>query len=789
MPLTPAFWTSTITANLTTTGNQGEPRITQLANGNILVSYTTDDQGGAASPFGSDVLGQLFDPLGNRIGVEFRLNSSFSIDNERSMDIAALPGGGFVVVYEDSDPDTGGAISLRIETFDATGAFVQFSDFIDDPSTALPNFVSPAIAVSSATSALVAYVFNFSAVDRDVGIRIYNPTANTFGPQISAFGSGFDLFGFPVLDVTALSNGSYALVTAETVTPTHSRIVMTILDSAGGTVLVPVAVGDTQTNGFQNGHPDVTALTGGFVVTWTERDGSDTDVRAQIFTASGVAVTSQFLVNGFTVGGDDNNDARVVALADGGFIVLYDDDLDPAGRGQRYDAAGVPIGDEFAFDPSIGGGQLDAVLLDDGRVALVWNNGEIRMQILDVRDAPNSPAVYAPDQWQVGTPGDDVFTGAADAEFIAGGAGNDTITAGAGGQTYFGGQGNDTFLSGSTSNTAFGGQGTDTVDFTGFNGAVEFDLASGLTNFGGEIYEGFENVIFGNGANTGIGSNQANTMTGGTGVDTLLGLDGDDLLIGGPGSGGDRMQGGQGNDTLFGGAGADVLDGGSGNDTMDGGLGNDFYLVDSAGDVIQGEIGFAQGGGIDTVRVFIDNFVQPTNIELVRLGNISDTANHSVTGNDAPGTLVGNAGNNRLEGRGGNDQINGNGGNDTLIGGEGRDTLVGGAGADTFVYLAVSNSRTGPADRDVINGFTRAPAAQDRIDLSAIDANTASFGVNDAFTFIGTAAFTAAGQVRIQSLGGPNAVIVEVNVNADLAADMQIFVNLTTTMVAGDFVL
>jgi hypothetical protein len=43
--------------------------------------------------------------------------------------------------------------------------------------------------------------------------------------------------------------------------------------------------------------------------------------------------------------------------------------------------------------------------------------------------------------------------------------------------------------------------------------------------------------------------------------------------------------------------------------------------------------------------------------------------------------------------------------------------------------------------------------------------------------------------VRVQTLGGPNACIVEVNVNANLGADMQIFVNLQTNMVAGDFVL
>ena len=283
----------------------------------------------------------------------------------------------------------------------------------------------------------------------------------------------------------------------------------------------------------------------------------------------------------------------------------------------------------------------------------------------------------------------------------------------------------------------------------------------------------------------------AGDMVGGTGNDALIGMAGAQRLFGLGGH--DRLMGGAGNDSLFGGAGRDILDGGTGNDTMAGGLGNDLYIVDSAGDVIQGEVGFAEGGGIDTVRVFVNNFVAPTNIELVRITEVDDTDNYNATGNDAPGTLVGNAGNNMLNGRGGNDQINGNGGNDVLIGGEGRDTLVGGSGADTFVYTSISNSRAGAANRDVINGFDRPPDGKDRIDLSAIDADTVGGTANDAFRFIGTAAFgsggSSAGQLRVQSLGSANAVIVEGDVNGDGVADFQIFVNATNYMTGTDFIL
>ena len=119
--------------------------------------------------------------------------------------------------------------------------------------------------------------------------------------------------------------------------------------------------------------------------------------------------------------------------------------------------------------------------------------------------------------------------------------------------------------------------------------------------------------------------------------------------------------------------------------------------------------------------------------------------------------------------------------------------MVGGAGADTFVYTAVSNSTAGVATRDTINGFD-CGAVQDLIDLSAIDANRLTAGVNDAFSFIGTAAFSGggaagAGQLRYQSLVAQNSALLLADVNGDGLAEFQILVRQTTVMVAGDFIL
>lgn len=152
-------------------------------------------------------------------------------------------------------------------------------------------------------------------------------------------------------------------------------------------------------------------------------------------------------------------------------------------------------------------------------------------------------------------------------------------------------------------------------------------------------------------------------------------------------------------------------------------------------------------------------------------------------GND---TLNGGAGNDTLLGGDGRDILNGGDGNDTLIGGDDTDTMTGGAGADIFRFEAKGDSLTSTSLRDIITDFT---VGQDKIDLSAIDANEAAAG-NQGFGLIASnARFTGAGQLRYsyQMVSGKEYTVVEGTTNAGSVADFSVALLGHHVLTANDF--
>jgi Ca2+-binding RTX toxin-like protein len=355
-----------------------------------------------------------------------------------------------------------------------------------------------------------------------------------------------------------------------------------------------------------------------------------------------------------------------------------------------------------------------------------------------------------------------------------------------------------------------GGAGDDVIDASAFAaGHMSLTLNGGL------------------GADTLIGSAGADVAVGGDGNDVALLGAGNDVFVWNPGDGNDTVEGQNGMDAVFFG-GADVNENidisanGSrvrftrdvDHVTMDlngvEGIGfhalggadniviNDVSGTDLAGGGIAIDLSDAAGvadGQVDSVTVDDSAGSDRINIDLVNdlIWITGSPAAVAILHADATDQLVvnGGAGDDTINASGlGAGAIgltlNGGAGDDVLVGGAGLDHLFGGAGQDTFVFtgatLAALDTGVG-ANRDVIQDF-----GGDIIDLHLIDANLGAGG-DQAFSFIGTNAFTAAGQVHFFADGAGN-TIVEGNVDNNLGADFQIELHaFTAQLQAGNFVL
>ena len=365
-------------------------------------------------------------------------------------------------------------------------------------------------------------------------------------------------------------------------------------------------------------------------------------------------------------------------------------------------------------------------------------------------------------------------------DFVDGGAGYDSV--------YFYGD----FSAGLTLSSARM-QNVETVSLGGgysYKIKTTDDLvAAGATMaFGSYFSAAGENFVF-NGAAELDGSFQ---LTGGDGDDQLTGGRQADTLILNHG-GDDFFTGGAGNDTFYvssGFTGADRLAGGSGADIvqlsqdLSGGLtfgsktitgieeidlyaGNGYKLTTNDGNVAAGALLKVDGHFLGASDVVNFN------------GSAEADGRFVVLGGAAADVLRGGALNDQLVGGDGNDKLYGNDGNDTLTGGLGHDDLYGGAGNDRFVFGDIANSTV--ATFDMIRDWN----AGDKINLSAIDANSTLAG-DQAFAFIGSAAFSGAGQLRMTT--STNTTVTG-DIDGDGAADFKIVLTGAQTLGSGSFIL
>jgi Ca2+-binding RTX toxin-like protein len=431
---------------------------------------------------------------------------------------------------------------------------------------------------------------------------------------------------------------------------------------------------------------------------------------------------------------------------------------------------------EGTLGSGIGDGQVDTVTVnataaDDTISVRSYLAADSQTTAISVRGSLTSVSILhsdAIDQLVIYGHGDDDVIDASGLEAghiiltLHGGEGQDDLYGSQGNDVVFGGRrddtavlgaGDDTFVwnPGDGNDTVVGGDGVDAAQFNGSNADENIDItgAYGWVGFNRDVgnvstsLREVEGIIF-----NALGGADNIVIEDVSGTD--LALSGVAIDLAGAAGGGD---GAVDTVTVNGTAGTDTID----VSTVDG-------LTWVTGSPAAVAIFNAEAGD----QLVVNGASGDDTIDASAL--TSGTITLTLDGGDGLDTLIGSAG------------------NDVLVGGTGNgDSLSGGGGQDTFVFtgasLATLDTGNTVNSRDVIEDFSA-----DIIDLQQIDANVSTAG-DQAFSFIGKNAFTAAGQVHFFADGFGN-TIVEGNVDSNLGADFQIELHaFTAQLKAGNFVL
>ena len=770
--------------NTTTAGDQASPSLAALAGGGFVVTWQSNGQDGA----GLGIYAQRYDASGAALGVETRVNTT--IVNDQSLpSVAALASGGYVVTWESNGQD-GSGLGIYAQRYDASGAPLGVETRVNSTTPFEQSFPSVAglengdyvvtwqsIAQDSSGFGIYAQRYNSAGIAQGGETRVNTTTADS---QFS-----------PI--VTGLSGGGY-VVTWESIQPNRA-VFAQHYDASGAPVGGETRLNATPKSVF--GHSVAGLTGGGYAGAWdAHTSGPTTDnILTQRFVPLFTAAehTSPSLKGLVAVSDvDAGSGALTVTLSvDYGFLTVT-----AGGSGASVSGSGTGM---VTIDGTLA--QIQALLVSDSTSEVSYTlNTNLPPMHATLSVTANDHGNSGSDPGISGGPTDEVGSASIIIAITPIDAGNNTVAgtpkgdyfdlSEGGNDTASGLGGNDAFFFGAAFTSADrvdGGAGTNdqlglqgdysTSPLTlGANSITGIEVIALLTGFSYDI-----TTVDGNVAAGGLLKVQATSLAAGQSLhfNGSAETDGAFLIFGGDGD--DDLTGGAGNDAFFFGPsqfnGSDHVNGGGGSNNQLG---------------LDGDYTITLGGNFSNIQTVVllhgptgtpDHFNVTANDALVGSNQILTIYALQV---ETVVTFDGSAehdGAFRIFGGLADDMLTGSTGNDWIFGGKGADYMAGGPGNDVFYYDDVVQSTTGASD--TILDFT----AGDKIDVSGIDAIPG--GGDDAFTYLGSGAFTNhAGELRAV-FAGAHLWNVYADVDGDGNADLHLLVHVSDphTLSSADFTL
>jgi len=597
------------------------PAIAYLTNGNGVFAFQDTDS----------IVFQIMSPTA---GAVTRIDIGDT--NSTNPDVAALAGGGFVIVSQDNFSATDNDIDVSIRS--NAGAFV--TTFSVDASNANDT---NAKVVGLADGGFAVTWQRLVGTSTQVWSAVYNANG-TVRKAPALFDSAGTINENP--DILALSNGGFAVVYADNGWGGEREITYARFDSAG-TFLSFTRINDNTQSEFQ---PTAVQLSNGIVaISYHDDLLGDTDPLVSFVDGNTGALLSPtgIRINSAVANEDDTS---IAALKNGQFVVSWHNATTNDVVAAIHQSVRLSVGD--AANDTITGYQL---------VDNMQGNG-----------------------------GNDTLEGRAGADILNGGAGTDIAsyihaTAGvraslanpaintgeAAGDAYIsieslaGSAFNDTLVGDANSNVINGRQGADQM--TGGAGDDSFFV----DNAGDKVFEAI------GGGTDRIYTSVTHQLQAGAEIETLSTTNQDATTA-------LNLVGNNFDQTIVGNAGANVINGLGGVDTMRGLGGNDRYYVDNTADII---VETSTQGTADRVLTSANYSLKAgVGIEILSTTDAAGIAALKLAGNSYANTIVGNAGNNFINGGAGADTLTGLGGNDIFM----FNTALGSPNVDTITDYNVA---------------------------------------------------------------------------------------------------
>ncbi|MDD3329513.1 MAG: hypothetical protein PHW25_20735, partial [Zoogloea sp.] len=195
--------------NTATSTHQYEPDVAASADGRFVVVWRSDGQDGS----GAGVYAQRYNADGSLAGGEFRVNST-TASSQYEARVAALEGGGFVVVWR-SDSQDGSGAGVFGQRYDAAGVAAG-GEFRVNESTAGGQYQPHVAALPGGGFTVTWYNENYdgsgSGSYQDVYVREYAADGTPLGGQLKANTPTATQSTQSEPAVASLGSGNYVLV-------------------------------------------------------------------------------------------------------------------------------------------------------------------------------------------------------------------------------------------------------------------------------------------------------------------------------------------------------------------------------------------------------------------------------------------------------------------------------------------------------------------------------------------------------------------------------------------------